>query len=179
MQFKIGVFGSASDKAIAKFAEQAYVIGGHIASEGGVVVTGACPGLPHEAARGAANKGGLVIGISPAESLHEHISLYNFPFDDFYNLIFTGFGKKGRNVVSVRTCDAGIYISGQMGTLNEFTIAYDEGGEGFIIGVLEETGGTADFIKDLVRKINKPTRSVIVYDNNPRVLVERIFSFFK
>ncbi len=59
-------------------------------------------------------------------------------------IIFTGFGYKGRNVINVRCADIVLILGGATGTLNEFTIAYDEGK---IIGVLEGSGGIADHIE--------------------------------
>ena len=46
----------------------------------------------------------------------------------------------------MRTTDTVIIFGGGIGTLNEFTIAYDEGK---LIGVLEGTGGVADRVNEL------------------------------
>ena len=62
--------------------------------------------------------------------------------------------KKYRNVSSTANCDAGIIISGRWGTMNEFTNLYDMGK---VIGILTETSGVADEIKNLSKKINKET----------------------
>lgn len=64
----IGVMGSASgpiDTAVAGLARE---LGRAIARAGCTLITGACPGLPQEAVLGAAECGGLVLGISPALS---------------------------------------------------------------------------------------------------------------
>ena len=65
---------------------------------------------------------------------------------------------KGRNVVNVRTSDIVIVVCGGIGTLNEFTIAYDEGK---VIGVLEGSEGVADEISGLLRKIGKESRGLV------------------
>ena len=44
-------------------------------------------------------------------------------------------------MVLVRSCDIVLFVAGAMGSLNEFTIAHDEGK---IIGCLTGTGGVAD-----------------------------------
>lgn len=85
-------------------------------------------------------------------------------------MIFTGFGLKGRNVPFVRTCDGIIAISGRIGTLNEFTIAYDEGKT---IGILKGTGGISDRIEDIVDKSGKEGGKVI-YESDPHLLVAKI-----
>ena len=86
---------------------------------------------------------------------------------------YTGFGLKGRNVVLVRSCDVVIFISGSIGSLNEFTIAYDEGK---VIGCLTGTGGVADEIKRLTEIFSKKTKARILYDDDPVRLIEKCLS---
>lgn len=85
-------------------------------------------------------------------------------------LVFTGFGLKGRNVTFIRTCDGVIAISGRIGTLNEFTIAYDEGKT---IGVLKGTGGITDCIEEIIGKSEKKGGKVI-FRSEPHNLVEEV-----
>lgn len=74
-KFKIGVMGSAGRdrKLPEELLGKAREVGREIAHYDCVLITGACMGLPHEAAIGASKEEGLVIGISPAASLKEHI----------------------------------------------------------------------------------------------------------
>ncbi|MDX6288799.1 MAG: hypothetical protein QOH42_598, partial [Blastocatellia bacterium] len=60
-----------------------------------------------------------------------------------------------------------------IGSLNEFTIAYDEGK---VIGCLTGTGGVADEAKQLVETFQKPTKSRVLYDDDPERLVDRCLS---
>lgn len=175
MSFHIGVYGSAAGNLPDETVKKARIIGERIAQYDGVLVTGACPGLPHAAALAAAENGGMVLGFSPAANLADHTGKEKFPADPFYHLIFTGLGKKGRNVISVHSCQAAIFISGCMGTLNEFTIAFDEMPSGGVIGVLTNTGGAADEIESLVKKFGKQSWVTIICDPDPAKLVERIF----
>ena len=69
-----------------------------------------------------------------------------------------------------RSSDAVITICGRMGTLNEFTIAYEDNKP---IGVLTDTGGMADFLKDIVDKSHRGPGKVI-YDPDPKKLVGKI-----
>jgi uncharacterized protein (TIGR00725 family) len=85
-------------------------------------------------------------------------------------IIYTGFGLKGRNVVLVRSCDVVLFIAGSIGSLNEFTIAYDEGK---VIGCLTGTGGVADEIKQVVSTFQKPTKARVLYEADPERLVDR------
>jgi uncharacterized protein (TIGR00725 family) len=127
-------------------------------------------GLPYEAARGASSRGGYVVGISPAANEAEHVTKYAFPLEHFDLIIYTGFGLKGRNVVFVRTCDCLIVVSGRIGTLNEFTIAYDEGKS---IGVLTGSGGISEMVEHIVQTAGKE-RGEIIFDSDPSNLVQKI-----
>ena len=57
-----------------------------------------------------------------------------------------------------------------MGTLNEFKIAFEDKKP---IGVLTETGGMSDFFDDVVEKAKRGPGK-IVYDSDPKILVERV-----
>jgi len=176
MKFKIGVIGSAAGYS-SNILEKAREIGREIAKYDCALLTGATTGLSYEAVKGAKENNGLTIGFSPASNLLEHIEKYKFPIEYFDILIFTGFGLKGRNVPFIRSCDGVIAISGRIGTLNEFTIAYDEGK---IIGMLEGSGGLCDdkgiraFIKSSRKKGGK-----IIYNFNPKNLVKELMNNLK
>jgi uncharacterized protein (TIGR00725 family) len=173
----IAVYGSVGGSEIKKLRTQAYTIGSEIAKSKCILATGACPGIPHEAAIGAADQGGLILGFSPAMNLKEHIEVYEFPVEP-YVLIFTGMQKKGRNVISTRTAKAAIFISGRFGTLNEFTNIYDEADETKVVGILRGSGGFVDeFIIPSLKNTEKPTKARIVIKNTPGKLVEAVVKF--
>jgi len=175
MKIKIGVVGSADGPYAPGAPEKAYELGRQIALQGCILVTGACPGLPHEAIRGAKSVGGITLGISPGLNLEEHIVKYESPVDNYDILIFTGSGLMGREITAVRTCDAVIIVGGRSGTLGEFAIAYDEGK---IIGVLFGTGGLADNTHTIVEICNKETGATLIYESDPKRLVERVLRAF-
>jgi predicted Rossmann-fold nucleotide-binding protein len=79
VKIKIGVMGSATGNFSRKVKEASYEPGFAIAKNDCISVTGACPGLPLEAARGASESGGLVVGVSPGLSEWEHINKYDSP----------------------------------------------------------------------------------------------------
>lgn len=144
-------------------------LGRAIATRDCVLVTGATTGLPDMVSRAARDSGALTIGISPAASLDEHIGRYLLPADGVDVIIYTGFGLKGRNVINIRASDIVLIFGGGMGALNEFTIAYDEGK---VIGVLENSGGVADHIKDIIDFAKKPTSAKLIYDSDPDSLLD-------
>jgi uncharacterized protein (TIGR00725 family) len=176
MQLKIGVMGSASNPLSKVHKKMAFELGCAIAENGCVTITGACPGFPLEAARGAKSQGGLVVGISPALSENEHIEKYHSPTDYHDVLIFTGSGLMGREVVNIRSSDIVIIMGGHSGTLGEFSIAYDEGN---LIGVLLGTGGIASEIKNIITFIKKKTGAKVLYESDPRLLVENLIDYYQ
>lgn len=172
----VGVMGSAdrsSDEGVRRLARH---VGRAIAEAGCSLVTGACPGLPHEAVAGAKERDGLVVGVSPALSRAEHIDRYASPVDGYDLLVFTGSGLMGREVVAIRSSDMIVILGGHSGTLGEFAIAYDEGR---LIGVLTGTGGIADAISELLPQIGKQTGAVVLFDDDPERLVSRLITYYQ
>jgi uncharacterized protein (TIGR00725 family) len=176
---KIGVMGSA-DNALGeqektRLMDLADRLGAAIAARNCILITGATTGLPDLVSRAARRSNALTIGISPAASIEEHVERYLLPTDGADIIIYTGFGLKGRNVVNIRSSDIVIIFGGDMGALNEFTIAYDEGK---VIGVLEGSGGIADQIKKIVEASRKKTRSRLIYNADPEALIDSCLQTF-
>ena len=138
-------------------------LGQVIAAKDVVLLTGATTGIVYVVGKTAHDAGCFHIGISPGSNEREHSDLYKLPTDACDALIFTGFGLKGRNVVLVRSCDIVLFVSGAMGSLNEFTIANDEGK---IIGCLTGTGGVADESDYLLQKFGKKTSTARVFTSD-------------
>ena len=170
----IGVMGASANDGLdpaekARLQQVAEELGEAIVDADCLLVTGATTGLPGMVARAFRKHGGFAIGISPAENYAEHVGRYGLPEDGADLFVYTGFGYKGRNVINIRTSDIVIILGGATGTLNEFTIAYDEGK---IIGVLAGSGGVADQIKKIVEVCHKPTAGKLFFDADPKVLIE-------
>lgn len=168
MKLKIGVMGSAEERPDVRARAEA--LGQAIAARDAILLTGATTGLIYAVGKAARDAGATHIGISPAHNADEHVERYKLPLDACDAIIYTGFGLKGRNVVLVRSCDIVIFISGSIGSLNEFTIAYDEGK---VIGCLTGTGGVADEIERLTRLFSKQSKSQIFYDDDPVELLNQ------
>ncbi len=80
MKLAIGVMGASGGDLTDEVRQRAYRLGEAIAEHDAILVTGACPGLPYEAVRGARAKGGLVVGISPGLSVDEHRGSTDHPW---------------------------------------------------------------------------------------------------
>jgi len=170
MEKKIGVIGSGVKGGPSELVYKARSIGREIAACNDYLITGAGLGLPYEAVIGAKEMHGFTVGVSPAHNLKEHMEKYLFPAEHFDLLVYTGAGLKGRNVIMVRTCDAVVSISGRIGTLNELTIAYDEGKP---IGLLRQTGGVSDEFEQLAERLGK-MGGKIISDENPKSIIKRL-----
>jgi uncharacterized protein (TIGR00725 family) len=171
----VGVMGASENDALtesekARLKALADDLGTTLAKHGCLLVTGATTGLPDLVAKAFRDQGGFALGVSPAENRQEHLTRYGLPEDGADLIIYTGFGYKGRNVVNVRSVDIVLILGGATGTLNEFTIAYDEGK---VIGVLEGTGGIADHLREIIHFCKKPTRGVVVFDTDPEMLIQK------
>jgi uncharacterized protein (TIGR00725 family) len=170
----VGVMGASANDALtesekARLKGLAEDLGTALARHGCHLVTGATTGLPDLVAKAFRARGGFALGISPARDRREHVEQYRLPDNGADVIIYTGFGYKGRNVINVRSADIVIIFGGAMGTLNEFTIAYDEGK---VIGVLEGSGGVADHIREIIDFCKKPTEGAVLFDRDPEKLVQ-------
>ncbi len=176
MSFKICVSGAAEGDCLNTITlEKAEKIGEAIAKAGAVLVTGATTGIPNAAARGVKKKGGISIGFSPAASREDHINRYHLPTTHTDLIVYTGFGYAGRNLILTRSADAVIIICGRIGTLNEFTVAFEDRKP---IGVLEESGGMADELEDITRIAHKHQCKVL-YEPDPEKLVTGLIEDLK
>jgi len=171
LKYKICVSGAAATEHCTKVSlVKAKELGREIVRQGGVLVTGATTGVPYWSAIGAKEEGGISIGLSPAASEIAHVKKYRLPTDYFDLIIYTGFEYAGRNLLLTRSADAVIIVCGRIGTLNEFTIAFEDKKP---IGILTGTGGAADKIEKLVAELHRGPGK-IVYDSNPKKLVNKI-----
>lgn len=175
MKYKFVVSGAADMSFCRDGADKkAHELGREIVRQGGIVITGATTGIPHEAARGAKDEGGVSVGISPAASYAAHVKAYRLPTDYYDFIIYSGFDYSGRNLILTKSADAVVIACGGFGTLNEFTIALEDDKP---LGVLTETGGVADEVVDLLQKIKDPHHhgaGKIVISNDPKELVSKL-----
>lgn len=167
----IGVMGSAGGELGEGVRTAVHDLGVAIGERGHVLITGVAPGLPHDAVRGAKSAGGLVVGISPALNLTEHVVKYRSPTRGYDAIIYTGSGLMGREVENIRSCDVVVFAGGRSGSLGEFAIAFDEGR---VIGVLEGTGGISAHLGEIIEMLDKDTGSIVCYDTDPVRLLDKL-----
>jgi len=169
VRIQIGVMGSAGGLITEAELDLARRIGRRIAELDCLIVTGACPGLPHAAVLGAHEAGGSSLGVSPARSREEHVEVFESPLEPYSAIVFTGSGLMGRETHNIHSSDFVLFVGGRSGTLGEFAIAYDEGK---LIGVVRNSGGISNDFETIVKLVRKDTGAVLIEDDDPERLVD-------
>ena len=94
-------------------------VGRLLARAGAIVVTGGLGGSMEAASRGAAEEGGVTLGILPGRTRKDANPYLTVS-------VPTGMGE-GRNVLNVRAADVVIAVAGEFGTLSEIAFALKTG----------------------------------------------------
>lgn len=173
LKVKIGISGAAETGTCGLHAlDMAKELGKQIVTQGGILITGATTGFPLWTSMGAKDANGVVIGLSPAINAIEHVNSYKLPLEFTDLIIYTGFGFPGRDLLFTRSCDAMIFGCGRIGTIHEFTIAYEDGKP---IGVLEGEWDTDQTIREILERSGRPS-DMIIFDKNPETLVKKVLA---
>ncbi len=175
-QIKICVSGAAETGHCGIDAlDKAKELGHEIARQGAVLVTGATTGFPLWVAMGVKEAGGVSIGFSPASSEKEHIEVYKLPLDYMDLIVYTGFGYPGRDLLLTRSSDAVICGCGRIGTIHEFTVAFEDGKP---IGIYKGPWEMGGELEDIVAKGNRPNAKIVVGDD-PKKIIEEVIALVK
>ena len=171
LQLKLCVSGAAETGHCGIDAyDKGIELGRQIAKHGASVVTGATTGFPLWAAMGAKEAGGFSLGFSPAGNEREHVETFNLPLEYMDVIVYTGFGYPGRDLILTRSSDAVFFGCGRIGTIHEFTIAFEDKKP---IGILEADWETDEVIKGIIENGHRPNDRIL-FDTDPKALVERI-----
>lgn len=171
IQYAICVSGAASGDTVEEDKSLATRLGAAIAKRGHITITGATVGLPFYAAMGAKKNGGMSIGFSPAASIRDHLRRYRLPIEYFDFINYTGMNYVGRDTHLVQSADAIITVGGRFGSLHEFVTAIELRTP---CGVVTGSNGAADTIPELMKVLEAPRDTHVLFDDNPENLVGRI-----
>ena len=176
LKYTVAISGAAETGHCSPDAmEKTEELGRLIAERGMILVTGATTGAPFWAAKGAKQAGGVVIGFSPAASKVHHVKTYRLPLDYHDLIVYTGFGYSGRNLILTRAADSVITVCGRIGSLNEFTIAFEEQ---VPQGVLLGSGGMADMVDEIVTKSHRGPGKM-VQEADPKTLLDKLVALIE
>lgn len=176
LQIKLGISGAAETGHCGIDAyEKGMELGREVARQGAMLVTGATTGFPLWAAMGAKEAGGFVVGFSPASSEKEHVEQYNLPIEYHDIIVYTGFGYPGRDLIFTRSVDGMLFGCGRIGTIHEFTIAFEDNKP---MGIYEGSWPTAEEIKGILANGHR-SNDKIRFNADPKVLVGEIIDLVK
>lgn len=140
----------------AELAEAAREVGRRLAEAGCVVLTGGLGGVMEAASRGAAEAGGLVVGVVPGAdpgSANPHVTL----------AIATGMGD-ARNAILANSAEAFLAVGGAYGTLSEIAFALERGKPVVSLGswdvdpAVEKADSPAQAVERLLSRSAAPAR---------------------
>ena len=175
MNMKVSILGASTVGAdkLAQLENDIYVMLERFRNADISVFVGTGGGVSSICLAQAKKLGIKIGGISPCSNEDEHWSTFSEDPSLYQPIIFTGFGFKGRNVILVRSADAVVAIDGAMGTLNELTIAWDEGK---ITGVVKNAKNTAtDVFPELTSTLVKKNECAkLISDKDAAVVAEQV-----
>lgn len=175
-QIKICVSGAAETGHCGVDAlDKAKELGREITRQGAILLTGATTGFPLWVAMGVKEEGGISVGISPAASEREHVEVFKLPLDYLDLVIYTGFGYSGRDILLTRSADAVICGCGRIGTIHEFTVAFEDRKP---IGIFEGPWEMGAQLKEIIEKAHRPNAK-IVSGPDPKKLLEDVIVLIK
>ena len=132
--------------------------------------------LSYRGRSGAKKKAGYRLAFLRLKPRLEHVEKYKLPLEYMDMVMYTGSGYSGRNLQLTRISDAVIVGCGRIGTLNEFTIAFEDNKP---IGVLERRLVTRRIDKKNSGRIPSTDNGKVVYDKDPKKLVEKVIDLVK
>jgi uncharacterized protein (TIGR00725 family) len=169
--YQICVSGAARGDSVEEGKALAAELGAAIAKAGHALMTGATIGLPNYAAEAYKKAGGTMsVGISPAASKVEHVMKYRLPTEAYDTILYSGLHYVGRDTLLITSSDAVVSIGGRVGTLHEFTIAFETDTP---IGFLQGAGGISEEIQTLISLAHPLKPGVVVtFNENPAELLK-------
>jgi uncharacterized protein (TIGR00725 family) len=151
-------------------------LGISVARAGAVLAVGATTGIPLWAAKGALDNGGTVLAFSPAANAREHRDIYHLPDMPSTAMIYTGFGLAGCDVMMMRAAHGVLIGCGRIGTIHEFTTAFQEGKP---IGVMQGAWDTDELLRDIISQDLNRKHDTLFFDTDPHRLVDEVLGYIR
>ena len=90
-------------------------------------------------------------------------------------IMYTGFGYAGRDILLTRCADAVICGCGRIGTIHEFTIAFEDAKP---IGIFEGPWEMGGQLKEILEKSHRPNVKIVMGED-PKKLLEGLITLIK
>ncbi len=160
---KIAIFSSWLPEVSEKNKVLAEKIGVYLSQKNITAVTGGCSGIPALCIESVYKNNRKTIGYFPHKDKIDYFDRQheiNTHDIKYYNSAHFISGFTARSLEMIKSVDAAIVLNGRIGTLSEFGIAVEEG---LPVAVIENTGGIADELKNIIKIAKKefPNNEVI------------------
>lgn len=132
------------------------------------ILTGGCCGILAEIIKQTKRVNIQSKAYSPDKNRKLHDKRLDNLASHHFNEIEYHEGFTFRSLSMIQNSDAVLVINGRMGTLSEFSIALEEGKR---VGVLTDTGGIADHLKQITLWTNKKFSNQILFSTNPEEII--------
>lgn len=168
-KFNVGIISSAVIQTDKQLVNRARELGEMLGLAGFNVSTGASIGYPEIIGIAARKKSARVTGYSPAANSYLHqLTEDNSSIKHFDKIYYCETGFTARSLDFLQSVDAVIMLAGRIGTLSEFTIAFEER---IPIFVYKGFGGISDHIETILKLSEKSGRTHVglVFDNKEMV----------
>jgi predicted Rossmann-fold nucleotide-binding protein len=174
-RYQVGIISSAIEQTKPSLIQKSKWIGETLASSDINIATGASIGFSHLIGLAAKEKGAKLTGYSPAKNSFLHQKQPdNASINDFDELYFNGYGFTARSLNFLTSVDAVIMLAGRIGTLSEFTIAFEEG---IPVFVLKGFGGISDHIEQILYLTKKEKRANISVVLDKKDMINKLIKF--
>jgi uncharacterized protein (TIGR00725 family) len=175
-KMRIGIIGSATRELDPHTLESSKKLGKILGKIKAEVITGTAVGAPHEVLLESKKYGSKTVGFSPDVNTEYHEQRHdNAPLSDFDKVIFIK-GITKRSLRLVNYCDALVVLGGRMGTLSEYTIAFEENKP---IAVLVSSKGISQHLKKITELCDKHRKEPIFFYSTIERLVEELILYLK
>ena len=81
-----------------------------------------------------------------------------------------------RDIMNIRASDALVFLGGGIGTINEFTVAFEEGKP---MGILTGTGGMSDHFLEMIEEADRSIPPNLICESDPHRLIEKLIQAIK
>ncbi|HLD80781.1 MAG TPA: hypothetical protein VJA40_02155 [archaeon] len=174
--FKFAVFGSSASDYAKEQEQLAVELARALVDSDVKILTGGGRGLPGVVAKTVHLMGGHAVAYSPKGTPEGFDGMHDSLERDYFKQVVWLEGFAVRSLKMIQDCDAAIVINGRMGTLSEYALAFEEGVH---LGVLTGSGGAADVLPFLHRKLGNSMQDkkhrvnkANLFESNPRKLVK-------
>ncbi len=90
-------------------------------------------------------------------------------------VVYTGFGFPGRDLMLVRSSDAIVIGCGRIGTIHEFTVAWEAN---MPMGVLVGDWPTDEVIHNIIDNSDRKNENVI-FEKDPKVMITKLIEMVR